>query len=736
MIKKFTSLFCGLLMSSILMAQLPSGSIAPDFTATDINGKTWNLYEILDSGKSVVLDVSATWCGPCWSYHTSGTLDRLHEMYGPDGTDEMVVIMIEGDANTPVECLYGDCENTLGDWTDGVHYPIIDNADIAEAYEITYYPTLYHICQNRIVTEFEQVGENEIYALNDNCVPAFGDNNMGILQYTGEQGKFCGTGSFTPSVLLQNLGNQKITEAELELSIDGAVVETNSWSGDLSTFQTASIFFDEVMISQSTDFEIEVVSVNGIDDEDNSNNQITVSTQLVLDAQDNYITLELLTDDFSEETYWEILDENGNAYYTGGNAQVVGGTNNYSTLEPNTLHTSKLPIPKDGCFEFKIYDAFSDGIFSQDFGEGYYKLIDSDGTVLFEGGQFGEVDVQPFGMQSGGKAINNNATIVDYSGESGNFCFDLNYNPEITIQNVGTNEITSLQIDAATFSGLQYTYDWSGSIASGGYGFISDLPEVIINESGPLFFSIRSVNGETDTNEYKNIFAPDFERRSAKTATLDLEMQIDEFGYEAYWELVNSSGQVVASGGNEVVRDSGGGAQIATENDPGAYGAMELVKETITLPNTTDCYTFRLLDDYADGMASFSVDTYFSLIDDQGISIYDNESLLINYSEFSNPVGIEGATSVNELEEVNELTLYPNPSSNEITIDFETTESLPVEIAIFNVVGKRIRTIANQTYSTGNQRITTNVSDLTNGMYYIQMANESGKLIEKFTVLH
>ncbi len=736
MIKKFTSLFCGLLMSSILLAQLPSGSIAPDFTATDINGKTWNLYEILDSGKSVVLDISATWCGPCWNYHTSGTLDRLHEMYGPDGTNEMVVIMIEGDSNTPVECLYGDCANTLGDWTDGVHYPIIDNADIADAYEITYYPTLYHICQNRIVTEFEQVGENEIYALNDDCAPAFGDNNMGILKYTGEEGKFCGTGTFTPSVLLQNLGTQSITESELELSIDGMVVETKSWTGDLSTFQTANITFDEVMVSKSTDFEIEVVSVNGMNDEDKSNNQVSASTQLVLDAQDNFITLELLTDDFAEETYWEILDENGNAFYTGGNAQVVGGTNNFSNLETATLHTSKLPIPNDGCFEFRIYDAYGDGIFSQDFGQGYYKLIDSDGTVLFEGGEFEEVDVQPFGMQSGGKAVNDNATIVDYSGESGNFCFDANYNPEITIQNVGTNEITSLQIDVSTIGGLQYTYDWSGSIASGGYGFLSDLPEVKIDQSSPVFFAIKSVNGAEDTNDYKNLFLTSFDRRNAKTTTLDLEMQLDEFGYEAYWELVSSSGQVVATGGNEVVRDSGGGAQVATQNDPGAYGVEQLVRETITLPNTTDCYTFRLMDDWGDGMANLNIETYFSLTDDQGNSVYDSESLLISYTELDNPIGIEGVSSIVELEEIKELVLFPNPSSNEITIDFETTESLPIEIAIFNMVGKKIRTVESQTYPIGNQRVTTNINDLPNGMYYIQMANESGKLIEKFTVLH
>ena len=44
-------------------AQLPgkglsNGSIAPDFTFTDMNGNTQHLYSYLDAGKAVVIDIS------------------------------------------------------------------------------------------------------------------------------------------------------------------------------------------------------------------------------------------------------------------------------------------------------------------------------------------------------------------------------------------------------------------------------------------------------------------------------------------------------------------------------------------------------------------------------------------------------------------------------------------------------------------------------------------------------
>lgn len=159
---------------SSVFGQIADGSIAPDFTATDVHGVEHNMYDYLDDGYTVILDISATWCGPCWNYHTSGILEEIWENHGPAGmegvsdntTDNVMIFMIEGDSSTDVDQLYN---SNLGNWVEGTPYPIIDDASISAAYQITYYPTMFTVCENRIVQESGQISAAAHYEIAKVC---------------------------------------------------------------------------------------------------------------------------------------------------------------------------------------------------------------------------------------------------------------------------------------------------------------------------------------------------------------------------------------------------------------------------------------------------------------------------------------------------------------------------------------------------------------------------------------
>jgi thiol-disulfide isomerase/thioredoxin len=147
--KLITAFFLLMLFTTPSFSQI--GATAPDFTVTDINGKIHRLYSLLDSGKIVILDCSATWCPPCWGFHSAHYLEDLYKLYGPKGNNTVRILFYEADPKTTLANLQGQgtSSETKGNWLAGTSYPFINETTISlngKIYWPNGYPTVNVIC--------------------------------------------------------------------------------------------------------------------------------------------------------------------------------------------------------------------------------------------------------------------------------------------------------------------------------------------------------------------------------------------------------------------------------------------------------------------------------------------------------------------------------------------------------------------------------------------------------------
>jgi hypothetical protein len=294
--------------------------------------------------------------------------------------------------------------------------------------------------------------------------------------------------------------------------------------------------------------------------------------------------------------------------------------------------------------------------------------------------------------------------ITNPAGVTGTFCGAL-VTPSVTIQNNGSNALTTVDV-AYGFDGNQnLTYNWTGNLAQWQTAIIT-LPAATLASGAHTFgATVSNPNaGLVDENANNNVVSSSF-NVVIGGQSVQLNLELDCYGTETTWELQNSTGSAIYSGSG--YSDNQSGLVIM---DPWClnYG----------------CYTYVIMDSYGDGLFGGTF-----CPQDGSVAIVYNTDTLASLPATSANFGTQTSLQfcVNEVgiefAEWNDFTVYPNPFTEQIVVNTQGAS----EVNLLDITGKVIQHKKIDSSST-----LLNFSDsLSNGTYFICVTLNDGRVRTK-----
>jgi len=495
----------GLMFVTSAQAQLPNNGIYPGGLIIDsyqpssgyagnhiYNMGAWNIDSILDSGTPVILDLFATWCSPCWSYHQGGTLENLYDSQGWGGPNNVAIFAVESDPSTAASQLEN---SSLGDWINNTKYPMANHNTIAAMFNLAYYPTIVMICPDRTVTEMGQTTETGFTTAINNCAaPATNANDPKLLSTSPINVVVCNQSSADVDIVVtvQNYSTATINGSyDFEITdASNNIVATTTVTLNLTPYNVQDVTIGTVTANMGANtFTARITTPN--DDLTNDSQTISVSVSGAEDLMitpDMNVRIELNMDAYASEV-GVALREGIPAGDAASEWAAANSGNSIAYIAQGSMSNGTSSFGQDytinnyGCHFLVTYDSFGDGITYQ-YSSGNLKLI-SHTTSTVPGG-WGDGLIKAYNFKS----------TVGIDENSGMSSLSIYPNPAVNFTNVVLNLTQEANVSISVVNTLGQT------VYINQLGNVNGTQNVQINtvdlEEGIYLVNV-TVNGNTTT---------------------------------------------------------------------------------------------------------------------------------------------------------------------------------------------------------------------------------------------
>lgn len=224
--------------------------------------------------------------------------------------------------------------------------------------------------------------------LNANELDAFKTTNQDLypeIVSLNSSSKFSCSNEKVIEVSVINSGSDEITSLIFEVTVDGKDATTQTWEGSIASYQTVMAEVKAVVPEGEHEVEVKIVEVNHADFEESETITLTSEkwNEVKTETSEEELTIELTQDKYGNQITWELLASDYSVLALGGPYEILKGASATET------HQVKVTVPAGECVKFIIRDSKENGICCQ-FGEGNYRILDSEGNAVVEGaGDFG-----------------------------------------------------------------------------------------------------------------------------------------------------------------------------------------------------------------------------------------------------------------------------------------------------------------------------------------------------------